>query len=126
MNGGCVVRSPAVGTRNRMDELFTQRNAAIVREITNALAGSSTLADAAPPMLAAMCGALGWEYGGLWEVDGAGTGLRFVGHWPESTDRFADFVQLSRTTTLARGIGLPGRVWANGQPAWIPDVVVDG
>ena len=102
-----------------------RRNAAIVREIASALAGSPTLADAAPPLLGVVCGALGWEYGALWEVDGAGTGLRYVGHWPDAANRFADFVQLSKTLTLARGVGLPGRVWASGQPAWIPDVQVD-
>ena len=32
---------------------------------------------------------------------------------------------MSRRTTFARGVGLPGRVWASGQPAWIPDVVTD-
>jgi PAS domain S-box-containing protein len=101
------------------------RHAAIVRQIALALAGSETLADAAPQMIRAVCEALDWEYGGLWEVDGPGTALRLVGTWPGSSDRFAEFVELSRKTGLARGVGLPGRVWASEQPAWIPDVVVD-
>jgi two-component system, sensor histidine kinase and response regulator len=101
------------------------RYAAIVRQIALALAGSETLADAAPRMLRAVCEALGWEYGGLWEVDGPGTALHLVGTWPGPSDRFAEFVELSRKTALARGVGLPGRVWASEHPAWIPDVVVD-
>ena len=32
---------------------------------------------------------------------------------------------MSRRTTFAPGVGLPGRVWASGQSAWIPDVVTD-
>src|SRR5439155_4965192 len=35
------------------------------------------------------------------------------------------FVRASRNTTLAMGEGLPGRVWASGKPAWIPDVARD-
>jgi PAS domain S-box-containing protein len=99
--------------------------AAIVSQIALALAGSETLAEAAPQMLRAVCEALDWEYGGLWEVDGPGTALSLVGTWPGPSDRFAEFVELSRKTVLARGVGLPGRVWASEQPAWIPDVVVD-
>jgi PAS domain S-box-containing protein len=102
-----------------------ERYAAIVRQIAVALGGSDTLADAAPRMLGTVCDALGWEYGGLWEVDGARLSLHLIGTWTGSIDRFAEFVALSRTTPMARGVGLPGRVWASGRPAWIPDVVVD-
>jgi PAS domain S-box-containing protein len=104
----------------------THRDASIVRQVALALAESETLAEAAPQMLGAVCEALGWAYGGLWEVDGPGTALRSVGTWSSTAARFAEFAELSRTTTLPRGVGLPGRVLASGRPAWIPDVVVDG
>ena len=38
-------------------------HAPIVRDIARALAESATLVEAAPRMLAAVCGSLGWEYG---------------------------------------------------------------
>jgi two-component system sensor histidine kinase/response regulator len=133
MNRSSVVRLRARKTRIQMEEPApalthdtADRHAAIVHEVARALGQSAALADAAPKMLAVICDTLGWEYGALWEVDRPGTALRFVGPRRGVPDRFAEFVDLSRHTPLARGVGLPGRVWASGRPAWIPDVVVDG
>jgi hypothetical protein len=36
-----------------------------------------------------------------------------------------EFRSLTERTTFNRGEGLPGRVWASGEPAWIVDVVAD-
>jgi two-component system sensor histidine kinase/response regulator len=102
-------------------------HASIVGDIARALAESATLAEAAPRMLAAVCESLRWEYGALWEVDRRGKLLHCVGTWHDSSlhPQFTEFVETSSTTTFARGVGLPGRVWDLGRPAWIPDVVHD-
>jgi two-component system sensor histidine kinase/response regulator len=101
------------------------QHARIMQDVARAIAESETLVAAAPRMLAAVCGPLGWEYGALWGLDRRGLALRFVAAWPDPSDRFAQFLELSRTSVFARGVGLPGRVWASARPAWIPDVVVD-
>ena len=76
-------------------------------------------------MLAAVCESLGWEYGALWEVDRGGKTLHCVGTWHAPSLQVTEFVEISRTTRFTRGVGLPGRVWDSGRPAWIPDVVGD-
>jgi signal transduction histidine kinase len=35
------------------------------------------------------------------------------------------FEALSREISLERGVGLPGRVWADAQPEWIPEIARD-
>lgn len=90
-----------------------------------ALAESASLAEAAPRVLQAMCEALDWEYGALWSVDtGAGV-MRCVQTWHLPTVSLPEFEDVSRRTALSDGVGLPGRVWASGEPAWIPDVGAD-
>ncbi len=90
-----------------------------------ALAESATLAEAAPRVLQAMCDELHWDFGALWNVD-ADTGvLRSVETWHQPDVAFPEFEAVTRRTAFARGIGLPGRVWASAQPAWIPDVLAD-
>lgn len=39
--------------------------------------------------------------------------------------RFREFREVTEETEFASGIGLPGRVYASGQPEWIADVIVD-
>ena len=90
-----------------------------------ALAESTTLADAAMRVLQAICETLGWDYGGLWRVDDSAGVLRCTDTWHRAAIESPEFDATSRRTAFARGIGLPGRVWASGAPAWVPDVVAD-
>ena len=86
----------------------------MVYETACALAESASLADAAPRMLQAVCGSLGWEYGALWEVDRARTTVRWVSSWQERPVDFEEFIAVSRQTPLAVGRVCPA---ASGRPA---------
>jgi two-component system, sensor histidine kinase and response regulator len=97
----------------------------VVYETITALVESASLIDAAPRMLSAICEALGWEYGAFWIVDLSTNVLRPIGSWHPSDLQFDEFESTSQKMTFVRGTGLPGRVWASGEPAWIPDVVCD-
>jgi two-component system, sensor histidine kinase and response regulator len=96
----------------------------VLYETACALVESSTLAEATPRMLKAICEALDWEYGAFWRVDQAASVLRLVGAWHAPSLPFDEFASAS-IRTFAPGVGLPGRVWANLMPVWIPDVVHD-
>jgi PAS domain S-box-containing protein len=72
-----------------------------------------------------MCEALRWDYGALWNVDSGANALRCVEAWHLPSVSVPEFEAASRSTVFTRGVGLPGRVWASGEPAWIPDVVGD-
>jgi PAS domain S-box-containing protein len=90
-----------------------------------ALLEANRIDDAAGRILEGICTAFGWEHGALWTVDHAAGLLRCTEIWTSPAASFPEFDKSSRNATFARGIGLPGRVWASGEPAWIPDVVTD-
>ena len=90
-----------------------------------ALAESATLAEPAVSVLRAICETLGWDHGGLWDVDANSGILRCSESWHRPALELSEFEATSRRTTFTRGVGLPGRVWASGAPAWLPDVAAD-
>jgi signal transduction histidine kinase/integral membrane sensor domain MASE1/CheY-like chemotaxis protein len=97
--------------------------------VTRILAESPALADALPRMLQRICKAFGWEVGAMWIVDADAGGLRCLKVWraqglPEGrgTSRFE---AISLEYKFVPGEGLPGRVWKELKPAWIPDVTKD-
>jgi len=94
--------------------------------VASGLAGASTVAEAATAALGALGSVVGWPLGALWLVDADAGVLRCCAVWQADGTRAAAFDGLSRRTTLARGVGLPGRVWASAKMAWIDDVLVDG
>ena len=90
--------------------------------VARVLAESDGEAVAYPRLLAAIGESLDWDAGGLWTAAGADAeALRCVETWRGAQP----FEQATRSTLLALGEGLPGRVWASGEPAWIADVRAD-
>jgi len=49
--------------------------------VTRVLAESTSLREATPKVLRAICETLGWEHGALWRVDAAAEVLRCVALW---------------------------------------------
>jgi len=89
-------------------------------QVTRILVESPTLEDAAPRVLAAIGENLGWDVGLLWVVDRGGDVLRVTAEWSRDGGP-ARFLAGSRDLSLARGEGLPGRVWSNAVPHAVSD-----
>src|SRR5712692_5744525 len=93
--------------------------------VTRVLAEAPTLASGTPQILQAICESLSWSMAAIWRVDQKEKLLRCVETWHMSVAQVKEFDQGTRSRTFAPGVGLPGRVWAQGQPAWIQDVTRD-
>jgi PAS domain S-box-containing protein len=103
----------------------SERRLAAQYAVTRVLTEAATLDEATPRILQAICESLAWEHGALWKVDPIAHVLRCVELWHVPTVEFKEFENVSRQMTFEPGVGLPGRVWASGEPAWIRDVVHD-
>src|SRR5438270_2705376 len=93
--------------------------------VTKILAESPALSDAVPRILQALCETLGWEVGDFWMPEPEAEALRCLKVWETHAGKFPKFKAMSLQRTFAPGIGLPGRVWKNLKPTWIPDVTKD-
>ena len=93
--------------------------------VARVMARSATLEEAVPGILRNVCEALEWDLGELWVVDAPNRALRCLEVWHTPELQVPEFVGATRHVRFAPGVGLPGRVWAAGEPAWISDVVKD-
>ena len=122
--------------------------------VTQILSESTSLDDATPKILQAICENLGWDIGELWTPadgkissqasDRIQTGhelifsclrphspldatpcLQRVGVWWQRSLPVSNFMENYEAITLDPGKGLPGIVWVSGCTQWITDVVKD-
>jgi PAS domain S-box-containing protein len=101
----------------------TERHLAVQFAVVRVLAESTTLMEAARRILQAVCESLGFQFGAFWDV--AGDHLECLDTWHLPAAQVGDFEEITRHTHFRSGIGLPGRVWQSGKPAWIIDVTKD-
>jgi PAS domain S-box-containing protein len=94
-------------------------------QVARILAEAESVTDAAPALLQAIGESLGWQMGQMWRVDSAADVLRCLAVWQVPTLPAAEFKEASLSRTFARGIGLPGRIWAAGTSEWINDLAAD-
>ncbi len=103
----------------------TERRLQAQYAATRVLAESPTWSEAVDRILQSVGEGLGWEWGEFWEPDAGQEVLECRGIWHHPSFDMSHFETITRQITFASGTGLPGRVWASGEPAWIPDVTRD-
>ncbi|MDX6269216.1 MAG: hypothetical protein QOD28_439 [Acidobacteriota bacterium] len=108
-----------------------ERRLAAHHAVTRVLAEASSVGEAAHNILEAVCENLRWEMGAFWRADdgnargddddAAGV-LRCQEIWQSAETESGEFAAHTRKLKFARGVGLPGRIWESGEPAWVADV----
>jgi PAS domain S-box-containing protein len=128
----------SLGTWKAKDETFlsgilrditerkrTERRQAAQYAVSRILSESETLGETSRRILQTICESVEWDFGAIWSVDRHADVLRCLEVWSAPGVGVGKFEAVTRATTFARGVGLPGRVWRAGQAAWILDVVSD-
>jgi PAS domain S-box-containing protein len=93
--------------------------------VSRVLATSRGLDEAGERILAAIGDGLELRVGALWLADPATGVIRCRMVWSDGDTDISGFKTASMSMEFAPGIGLPGRVWASGEPVWIRDVLLD-
>src|SRR5437588_82989 len=98
--------------------------------VSRVLLEATNLNDAAEGILQAIGMPLevwstSWEVGVFWTVDPHTPILRCLTTWHAPTIIAPELENAVRQMTFSPGIGLPGRVWASGEAAWMSDVLAE-
>ena len=112
--------------RDITDRKRMETRQAVQLAISQVLMEADTIEQAGSQLLQAIGHLTDWEAGLIWVPDPRTKTLRCATVWENSAPQaLEEFLRASRTTTFESGIGLPGRVFASGEPNWITNVEKD-
>src|SRR4051812_18368010 len=95
-----------------------ERRVLVQYAVSSALARSDTVEEAASSVIGEIGRHLDWNAGSCWLLDPLSERLEAVASWPDS-EQPGPFRQATQRIHLAKGEGLPGRVWQSGKVEWI-------
>jgi signal transduction histidine kinase/integral membrane sensor domain MASE1/CheY-like chemotaxis protein len=93
--------------------------------VTRILAESPALNTATTQILETIGTMLNWQVGDMWTPDSESKTLRCLSMWNSPAAQIESFKRANLEHSFLPGAGLPGRVWTNLKPVWIPDVTKD-
>jgi len=116
--GRCVIATVRDVTERQRQEAIRH----VEFEVTRILSDSATLVEAAPLLLIALTGGLGWDYGELCLVDEAARFVRPFGTWHDGSEALVRFEEAGRSGTRLDEDEVLQRLLAFRQPIWTSDV----
>ena len=117
-----LAREREVAHAARQHSEAAQLRVELAYDAARALAEARTLEAAGSSLLASIGRHLAWACGALWRVEEAGDALACIATWRRLDEGSSAFEQLLGESRIERQVGLPGRVWASGQPLWLADL----
>src|SRR6266478_1338166 len=115
-----LVLALIISDRQRAEQRLQVQDA-----VSRALAEAPTLEEATPKIFRGLCEKGGWELGVIWDVDRRANELYCLEVWQIPSLAVPEFETITRQFRFAPGVGLPGRVWAGGEPIWLAEVAED-
>ncbi len=101
----------------------SERRLIAQHEVTKVLAEANTIEEASSKIIQAVCIALEWDLGEIWEFDRQKEVLHNTEIWHVSSLEVPEFKAATKKISFPPQIGLPGRVWESVEPVWIADVI---
>jgi diguanylate cyclase (GGDEF)-like protein/PAS domain S-box-containing protein len=110
--------------RDVTDEQRARQHAAAEQAVVRLLAGASSLEEAAPGLLEALCRDLEWDTAELWRM-GEDECLHRTAAWTLPGAGLDALAHSAGVPAFEVGDGLPGQAWLSREPLWRADLQSD-
>src|ERR1700722_5776331 len=98
-----------------------ERLLALEHSVARIFAAAEDASAALVAVIRAVCEAENWHYGRYWRADEASGRIRGTDFWCPPDPMIEKYLA-GAGGDLARGEGLPGRVWESGEALWVQDI----
>ena len=117
--------SEAIAEMGMRQLVIKQKELELLRQIATAANEAKSVEEALKTTLEQVCAYTGWPIGHAFLVDKS-SGNLVPSTWHMKTPaKFESLRQATDGLRFAKGVGLPGKVFASGLPAWIHDITQD-
>ncbi len=118
-----------ISDRKLAEDLLARRarEAELLSRVTRLASETESFDEALRACLQTICDMTGWPLGHAFiAAESQGEGLAATRIWhPQGLDRFQSFREATDRVRFLPGVGLPGRIFESGQPAWIAQIDAD-